>query len=170
MDVGRTGVGRGRRQIWRVPVRGEGEGREVDVVAGVNGFVWIAAASAALSSNQDGDTDERQTTASAARQAEAIADASMYTSQNDDISAATRREIGVLAGIVRALARRKVRVDEEMVMRGYEIAGDLELEVGMEIGMDVEVDGDRAGKGEGKTMSEVDLGDRVVDVLVAEGG
>lgn len=105
---GGGGVVRSRRQVWTVQT-GNGGG-EVDVVLGVNGYIWISKhVSSEVASSQVSITKLEETVSH-----------SIYSSRNDEISPATRREIARLAGCITALVERGVRVDEEMVMRVYE--------------------------------------------------
>ena len=122
MGGGRGGVVRSRRQVWTVSTGNRGG--EVDVVLGVNGYIWICAHSG-ISEKET----EKQKQISITRMEE-IVDSSIYSSRNDEIRPQTRREIARLAGCVRSLVEGGVRVDEEMVMRAYEAS--LDLEVGEE--------------------------------------
>ena len=107
---GGGGVVRSRRQVWTVNT-GNGGG-EVDVVLGVNGYIWISKHIAT----------EAATSQVAITRLEETVSSSIYSSQNDEIGPATRREIARLAGCVRALVEGGVRVDEETVMRAYDAA------------------------------------------------
>jgi len=118
---GGGGVVRARRQVWTLET-GNGGG-EVDVVLGVNGYIWICKHSGGELAEGKGGAQVSIT------RLEDSVNESMYSNKNDEIGAATRREIARLAGCVRALVEGGVRVDEEMVMRVYEAS--LEVE-GME--------------------------------------
>lgn len=112
---GGGGVVRSRRQVWTIST--SNGGGEVDVVLGVNGYIWI---SKHTSSEAATSTTKLEETVSS----------SIYSSQNDEIAPATRREIARIAGGIRGLVEAKVRVDEEMVMRAYEASlDDAELHV-----------------------------------------
>lgn len=109
---GGGGVVRSRRQVWTVNT-GNGGG-EVDVVLGVNGYIWISKhTSTEAATSQVSITKMEETVSS-----------SIYSSRNDEIAPATRREIARIAGCIRALVEAKDRVDEEMVMRAYEASLD----------------------------------------------
>lgn len=112
---GGGGVVRARRQVWTVQT-GNGGG-EVEVVLGVNGYIWIAKRA------EDGGPGSNKQVA-ITRLEEGVSGA-MYSSQNDEIGVATRREIARLAGCIRALVEGGVRVDEEMVMRAYQASLDV---------------------------------------------
>ncbi|MCJ1445784.1 MAG: exosome non-catalytic core subunit rrp4 [Stictis urceolatum] len=115
---GGGGVARSRRQVWTVNT--SNGGGEVDVVLGVNGFVWIAkhtSGSSAAGSDQ----------VSITRLEESVSEG-IYSSQNERIGEATRREIARLSGCIRALVEGRVRVEEGMVMRAYEASVGLEAE------------------------------------------
>lgn len=116
---GGGGVVRARRQVWTVHT--SHGGGEVDVVLGVNGYIWIS---------QHGSGIDPATTTSQGglsnMRFEDIVNSSVYANRNDPIPPATRREIARLAGCIRALVECGVRVDEEMVMRAYEASvGDM---------------------------------------------
>lgn len=88
------------------------------MILGVNGYIWISKHVEPESSNKD---------FSITRMEESLSN-TVYSSQNDDISAATRREIARVSGCIRALVEAGVKVDEEMVVKAYEAALDLEDE------------------------------------------
>ena len=114
-------VVRARRQVWTVST-GNGGG-EVDVVLGVNGYVWICAHSSV--STEPNSSGAATTSNVPITRLEDTVSSAIYSSRNDVIAPATRREIARLVGCVRALVRAGVRVDEGMVMRAYEAALDL---------------------------------------------
>lgn len=119
---GGGGVVRARRQVWTVNT-GNGGG-EVDVVLGVNGYIWICAHSSTATSSST-DPNSNTTSHVPITRLEDTVSTALYSNRNDFIAPATRREIARLVGCVRALVRAGVRVDEEMVMRAYEAALDL---------------------------------------------
>jgi len=112
---GGGGVVRSRRQIWTFSTANGGG--DVDVVLGVNGYIWIAKHVEPAVQGKD---------VSITRLEESVS-SSIYSSQNDEIGPATRREIARLAGCVKALTEAAARVDEELVMKAYEAAVELEL-------------------------------------------
>jgi exosome complex component RRP4 len=104
---GGGGVVRARRQVWTIDtVNGGGK---VDVILGVNGYIWI---SKHVETAQD---------AAITRIEESIS-STVYSSQNDVIEPETRREIARIGGVIQLLVHEGLRVDEDMVMRGYEAA------------------------------------------------
>ena len=105
---GGGGVVRSRRQVWTVHT-GNGGG-DVDVVLGVNGYIWIAKHTSSVAASSQ---------VSITRLEETVSN-SIYSSQNEEISPATRVEIARLAGCITALVEGGARVDEEMVMKAYE--------------------------------------------------
>jgi len=113
-------VVRARRQVWTVHTANGGG--EVDVVLGVNGYIWICKHSGGELVGGKGGQD-----VSITRLEDGVGDG-MYSNRNEGIGAATRREISRLAGVVRALVEGGCRVDEEMVMRAYETSLDGERE------------------------------------------
>ena len=113
---GGRGVVRARRQVWTVSTANGGG--DVDVVLGVNGYIWIC-----KHSNGELITGKGGADISITRMEEVVGE-KMYENRNEQIAPETRREIARLAGCVRCLAEAGVRVDEEMVMRAYEAAVD----------------------------------------------
>jgi exosome complex component RRP4 len=111
---GGGGVVRARRQVWTIDtVHGGGK---VDVILGVNGYIWI-------SKNVEvtgGDT--------AITRVEEVVSSTAYSSQNDEIAPETRREIARIRGVIQLLVEEGLRVDEEMVMKGYEAAVEVDDE------------------------------------------
>lgn len=121
---GGGGVVRSRRQVWTVHTANGGG--EVDVVLGVNGYIWICKHSRG---ELVASTEEAKKMNEITRMEEAVSE-SMYSNRNDEIRPQTRREIARLGGCVRALVENGVRVDEEMVMAAYTV--NLEGEVDMD--------------------------------------
>ena len=118
MSVSGTGGGggviRARRQVWTIDtVHGGGK---VDVVLGVNGYIWISKHVEV----GGGDT-------SITRIEESVS-STVYSSQNDHIGPETRREISRIRGVIALLVEEGLRVDEDMVMRCYEAAVEVDDE------------------------------------------
>lgn len=114
---GAGGVVRSRRQIWTVTTANGGG--DVDVVLGVNGYVWIA---------RHVEPEVQGKDVSITRLEESVS-GSVYSSQNDEAAPATRREIARLAGCVRTLAEAGIRVDEDLVRKAYEASVEAALEM-----------------------------------------
>lgn len=92
------------------------------MILGVNGYVWIAK----KTTGADGkgkDGKEVSITRLEEEASEAI-----YSSVNEYIAPATRREIARVGNCVRALVRHGVRVDEEMLNAVYEAAVEESME------------------------------------------
>ncbi|KAI9851236.1 MAG: exosome non-catalytic core subunit rrp4 [Thelocarpon superellum] len=104
---GGGGVVRSRRQVWTAKTAHGGG--EVNVVLGVNGYLWIA---------RHVSSDVGANKVSITRLEESVSGA-MYSSENDEIPPATRREMARILGCIRALVESGVRVDEETVMKAY---------------------------------------------------
>ena len=143
--AGGGGVVRSRRQVWTVSAGRAGEAGEVDVVLGVNGFVWICQ-KGSVGGQMEDDTGAGTTGGSATggkkvgiTSLEDRVNEKMYSARNDYVAPETRREIARLAECVRALVENGARVDEDMVMRAYE-ASLAEMDR-------MEVDGDIVGDG-----------------------
>lgn len=118
MSVSGTGGGgavvRSRRQVWTV--ESANGGGKIDVILGVNGYIWISK----HVETRDVDTSITRIEESTSSQA--------YSSQNDDISTETRREIARIRSVITCLVGGGLRVDEEMVMKSYLAAVELEIE------------------------------------------
>jgi exosome complex component RRP4 len=120
MSVSGTGGGggviRSRRQVWTID--GANGGGKIDVILGVNGYIWIS---------KHVETQEADTSIT---RIEERTSSRVYSSQNDEIAAETRREIARIQGVITCLVEGGLRVDEEMVMKGYSAALELEIEDG----------------------------------------
>lgn len=111
---GGGGVVRARRQVWTIDtVHGGGK---VDVILGVNGYIWISKHVEQVG----GDT--------VITRIEENVTSTVYSSQNDEIPAETRREIARIRGVITLLVEEGLRVDEDMVMKGYEAAVMVDVE------------------------------------------
>ncbi|KAJ5041198.1 uncharacterized protein L3040_005749 [Drepanopeziza brunnea f. sp. 'multigermtubi'] len=105
---GGGGVVRSRRQVWTIDtVSGGGQ---VDIVLGVNGYIWISKHVEVAG----GDT--------AITRMEENISSTVYSSQNDEIGPDTRREISRIRGVINLLVEEGIRIDEDMVTKGYEAA------------------------------------------------
>lgn len=118
MAVSGSGEGRGvvrsRRQVFTVS---GGAGLEVNVILGVNGYIWLSKYVAEAEKPVDvgrgiNNLDEATSLA-------------VYSSQNGDISEDTRKEIATISGLIRILAEGGVRVDEDTVTRMIDAAKDM---------------------------------------------
>ncbi|KAE8350959.1 IEC3 subunit of the Ino80 complex, chromatin re-modelling-domain-containing protein [Aspergillus coremiiformis] len=148
---GTGGVVRSRRQVWTVSTANGGG--DVDVILGVNGYIWIskhADDTAAASSTTDSVSITRM---------EEMVSSSIYSSQNDDIPPQTRREIARLAQCIRVLVQGGVRVYEETVMSAYEASLQVDLEVGDED------DDDERGR-EGREYLEGNKAQRILGLVL----
>ncbi|KAK4172794.1 putative exosome complex exonuclease RRP4, partial [Triangularia setosa] len=107
---GGSGVVRSRRQVWTM--EGQNGGGKMDVILGVNGYVWI-------SKHVEQIAKELEQKHMGITNMEENVSAGVYSSQNDLIDSDTMREIARLRGVVTALVENGCRVDEDMVVRGY---------------------------------------------------
>ncbi|KAI9376483.1 IEC3 subunit of the Ino80 complex, chromatin re-modelling-domain-containing protein [Aspergillus egyptiacus] len=119
-----AGVVRSRRQVFTVPT--SNGGGEVDIILGVNGYIWIS-----KHAEGTGAASSATESVSITRMEEMVSN-SVYSSQNDDIPPATRREIARLAQCIRVLANNGLRVDEATVTAAYEASLQVDLEQGDE--------------------------------------
>lgn len=101
------GVARSRRQVFTITTAAGGD---IDVVLGVNGYIWISKHVEPTNTGKDISITRIEETVSQ----------EIYSSQNDEISMQTRREIARIAGIIRKLVEEGQRVDEDLVVRSYE--------------------------------------------------
>lgn len=113
---GGGGVVRSRRQVWTMEVGALQS--KVDVVLGVNGYVWISKhvedqslAAGGGSAGGVGVTNMEESVSQA-----------VYSSQNDYIEVEVMREITRVRGVITALVENGLRVDEDMIIRGYQEA------------------------------------------------
>ena len=113
---------RSRRQVWTL--NAANGGGDIDVILGVNGYIWI-------SKHADGAEAASSTTENVSiTRMEEMVSSSIYSSQNDEISPQTRREIARLAQCIQVLVQGGVRVDEGTVMGAYEASLQVDLEFG----------------------------------------
>jgi len=136
---GGAGVVRAKRQIFTLQspqLRGAGE---IDVILGVNGYIFLSKHSEEL--KEDVGLNRLEETAGLG----------LYSSQNEAIAVETRRAIAGVAECIRALVEGGLKVEEETVRRAWEVAGELQ-----------------DGNGEGGFQEGV-AGGRLVDVLLGRG-
>ena len=145
---GGGGVVRSRRQVWTVHTANGGG--NVDVVLGVNGYIWICKHT---SGELAATAEEAKRANDFTRMEEGVSE-SMYSNRNDEIPAQTRKEIARLSSCITALVEGGIRVDEDMVMATYHASQDMAL--GSEEDMD---DGERdfLGGERGKKIVEAAL-------------
>ncbi|KAL2149140.1 hypothetical protein VTH82DRAFT_8488 [Thermothelomyces myriococcoides] len=115
---GGGGVVRSRRQVWTMDAA-NGAG-QIDVILGVNGYIWI-------SKHVETPEGEAAAKTTSITNMEESVSATVYSSQNDRIEVETMREIARLRGVITALVENGLRVDEEMVVKGYHEAVEMAL-------------------------------------------
>ena len=103
----------------------------VEMIVGLNGYVWIQAPSA-MSSVQN----TKSTAAGDDWQPEASASMAIYSSQNDPIDPETRAKIDRTAACVEILAKHWIAITSTHVHAAY----DASLQLTTEDGPDIEVD------------------------------
>ncbi|KAF2477125.1 uncharacterized protein BDR25DRAFT_300176 [Lindgomyces ingoldianus] len=109
----RGGVVRSRRQVFTLQTAAG----EVDVVLGVNGYIWV--------SKHTRPTEGKDV--SITRLEETVSE-TLYSSQNDEIEKGVMREIARVSTLVKGLALCGERVDEDMIVRVYEQVVEMEAE------------------------------------------
>ena len=105
---GGGGVVRAKRQLWTMETR---EGK-IDVVLGVNGYIWIC---------KHVESEVGSEGAGLNRMDEVVS-LNMYSSQNDHVEVGMMKEIARIRCVIVALVENGVKVDEEVIVRGYEVA------------------------------------------------
>ena len=110
---GGAGVVRAKRQVWTMETANAGG--KVDVLLGVNGYIWIC---------KHVETDVAAEAAGINRMEESVS-SKVYSSQNDTIEVQTMREMARLRSVILALVENGLRVDEDMVTKGYHEAVEL---------------------------------------------
>jgi len=141
LKVKAGGIVRGKSHI--VTLEAANGAGEVDVILGVNGYVWVSK-KVTLQAPPGGESITRL---------EEEASEAIYSNVNEDIAPVTRREIARVGNCVRAMVRWNVRVDEEVLNAVYLSA--LELE---EMGFEGE-----GSYGSGAECLEGEVGKRVVE-------
>jgi exosome complex component RRP4 len=117
---GGGGVVRSRRQVFTINSGAQGGG-DVDVILGVNGYIW-------LSKHMEQSEDQGRTTGGVSiSNLDDVVSKAVYSSQNDDIGEGTRREIARISECIKIMAEAGIRVDEDSVIKAYEAAVDAEM-------------------------------------------
>lgn len=110
----RGGVVRSRRQVFTLNTAAG----EIDVVLGVNGYIFI-------SKHITTTADPKEIGIN--RLDDSVTE-TLYSSQNDDIEPAVMREITRVSTLIRGLVACGTKVDEDMIVKVYEGAVELEAE------------------------------------------
>jgi exosome complex component RRP4 len=111
----RGGVIRSKRQTFTLNTAAG----EIDVVLGVNGYIFISAHSRTQSTEMKDISINRLE--------EGVSE-TLYSSENDVIDKALAREITRVSTLIKGLAAQGMRVDEDVIVRVYEGAVELEAE------------------------------------------
>ena len=146
---GGNGVVRSRRQVFTMS---GGAGVDVNVILGVNGYIWL--------SKHVGEVEKPPDTGRGGgigiNNLDDATSLAVYSSQNAEISDETRREIATTAGLIRILAEGGVRVDEDTVTRVIDAAKD------MGMGMDLDGPGSAAA-----TMDSVEGRRQLIETVLS---
>lgn len=108
------GVVRSRRQAFTLNTAAG----EIDVVLGVNGYIFISKRTAPEATGADVGLNRLE---------EAVSE-TLYSSQNDDMEPAVMREITRVNTLIKGLVACGTKVDEDMIVKVYEGAVELEAE------------------------------------------
>lgn len=115
---GGGGVVRSRRQVFTIGAGVTGSAAsQVDVILGVNGYIW-------LSKHVEEKNDDSKAGGISISNLDDAVGKEIYSSQNDDISEDTRREIAWVAECIRVMSEEGIRVDEDAVVKAYEVVAD----------------------------------------------
>ncbi|KAF2729844.1 hypothetical protein EJ04DRAFT_474858 [Polyplosphaeria fusca] len=109
----RGGVVRSKRQTFTLQTAAG----EIGVVLGVNGYIFV--------SKHVAPAEARDV--SITRLEEGVSE-TLYSSQNDEVEPGLRREIARVSTLVRGLVACGAKVDEDMIVRVYEAAVEMEEE------------------------------------------
>jgi len=109
----RGGVVRSRRQVFTLNTAAG----EIDVALGVNGYIWVAKHVEVKGEKDIGIT----------RLEEAVSE-TLYSSQNEELEPGVLREITRVSTLIKGLVACGTRVDEDMIVRVYEGAVEMEAE------------------------------------------
>ncbi|KAF3349107.1 putative transcriptional regulatory protein [Verticillium dahliae VDG2] len=93
---------------------------QIEVTLGVNGYIWISKLVKA-----DGESAAAAGEVVGLNRMEDTVSANVYSSQNDRIDTETMREISRIRSVIMALVENGLRVDEDTVSTGYQIAVDM---------------------------------------------
>jgi len=115
---GGGGVVRSRRQVFTINSGAQGGG-DVDIILGVNGYIWL--------SKHIEQEETKIAGGVSISNLDDVVSSVIYSSQNDDIGEGTRREIAKISECIKVLAEERVRVDEDSVIKAYEATVDAEL-------------------------------------------
>lgn len=107
-------------------------GGEVDIYLGVNGYIYIAKHTVPLTEAGAGEGKSVSITRLEEEASEAI-----YSNVNEEISVETRAEIARIGCVIRAFVKANVKIDEEVLVAGYDAAID-EFFGGFDWGSDTE--------------------------------
>jgi exosome complex component RRP4 len=108
------GVVRSRRQVFTLNTAAG----EIDVILGVNGYIFISKHTAPTKDPND---------VSITRLEETVSE-TLYSSQNDEIEPTVMREITRVSTLIKGLVACGMRVDEDMIVKVYEGAVEMEAE------------------------------------------
>lgn len=108
------GVVRSKRQTFTL----NSAAGEIDVILGVNGYIFISAHSKSSQDQKDVSITQLDQTVSE----------TLYSSQNEDIEPGVLKEITRVSTLIKGMVACGRRVDEEMIVKIYEGAVELEAE------------------------------------------
>ena len=108
----------------------------VDLILGLNGYIWVQASTAASSSSKADSAASTSAGAMEDERGEGSASMAIYSSKNDAISSTARAAIDRVAACITILARSSVIITDVNVEEAYEASMELRGEDGEEIDTD----------------------------------
>lgn len=102
----------------------------VDMILGMNGYIWVQAASATKA------TDSISSSMREDERGEASASMAIYSSKNDDIGSSTRLAIDRVAACIKILAANSVTITDANVNEAYAASMEIREEGGDELPTD----------------------------------
>lgn len=140
---GGGGIIRSRRQVFKINAGAAGStSSQVDVILGVNGYIW-------LSKHIEQQDDGKAGGISISNLDDAVGK-EIYSSQNDEIGEDTRKEIAWVAECIRTMTEGGIRVDEDAVLKAY----------------DVVVDWNNSRMDDGQDLLPVDVKKRILEAVI----
>ncbi|KAF2703256.1 hypothetical protein K504DRAFT_392714 [Pleomassaria siparia CBS 279.74] len=109
----RGGVVRSRRQVFTLNTAAG----EIDVVLGVNGYIWVSKHVETKGEKDAGITKLEETVSE-----------TLYSSQNEDLEPGVLKEITRVSTLIKGMVACGTRVDEDMIVRVYEGAIEMQAE------------------------------------------
>ncbi|KAF2267741.1 hypothetical protein CC78DRAFT_489644 [Lojkania enalia] len=109
----RGGIVRSRRQVFTLQTASG----EISVILGVNGYIFVSK-----------HTEGKEGKETSITKLEESVSETLYSSQNDELDPGILKEIARVSTLIKGLVACGTKVDEDMIVRVYETAVDMEAE------------------------------------------